>query len=88
MNNLKIIMKFSRIYFLSTEMPLQMFMRKQLLLGYLPVERDSWERELVSNRIRYAELKEELLVNPVSTKKFSYSLVPFIDQDIEFGMFI
>ncbi|XP_072965666.1 uncharacterized protein [Typha angustifolia] len=36
----------------------------KLLLGYLPVERDSWERELVSNRIRYAELKEELLVNP------------------------
>ncbi|XP_020088979.1 TBC1 domain family member 13-like isoform X1 [Ananas comosus] len=34
---------------------------KQLFLGYLPVERDAWERELAGNRSRYAELKDELL---------------------------
>ncbi|XP_073111090.1 uncharacterized protein [Elaeis guineensis] len=36
----------------------------KLLLGYLPAEIDAWEGELASNRLRYAELKEELLVNP------------------------
>ncbi|XP_008792039.1 TBC domain-containing protein C1952.17c-like isoform X4 [Phoenix dactylifera] len=36
----------------------------KLLLGYLPAERDAWEGELANNRLRYAELKEELLVNP------------------------
>ncbi|XP_073111087.1 uncharacterized protein [Elaeis guineensis] len=36
----------------------------ELLLGYLPAEIDAWEGELASNRLRYAELKEELLVNP------------------------
>jgi len=39
----------------------------QLLLGYLPVEKDAWEVELTNNRLRYADLKAELLVNPVST---------------------
>ncbi|WOK93946.1 TBC1 domain family member 13-like [Canna indica] len=36
----------------------------KLLLGYLPAERDLWEEELLKNRLRYAELKRELLVNP------------------------
>ncbi|RWW71562.1 hypothetical protein BHE74_00020686 [Ensete ventricosum] len=39
---------------------------KQLLLGYLPAEKDLWEGELANNRLRYAELKRELLLNPVS----------------------
>lgn len=41
-------------------------MMKQLLLGYLPTEKDLWEGELAKNRSRYAELKRELLLNPVS----------------------
>ncbi|XP_039142616.1 TBC domain-containing protein C1952.17c-like [Dioscorea cayenensis subsp. rotundata] len=36
----------------------------KLLLGYLPPEKDDWERELAANRSRYAELKKELLINP------------------------
>ncbi|RRT55393.1 hypothetical protein B296_00019001 [Ensete ventricosum] len=40
---------------------------KQLLLGYLPAEKDLWEGELANNRLRYAELKRELLLNPVKS---------------------
>ncbi|KAJ8455398.1 hypothetical protein OPV22_006545 [Ensete ventricosum] len=36
----------------------------KLLLGYLPAEKDLWEGELANNRLRYAELKRELLLNP------------------------
>lgn len=39
---------------------------KQLLLGYLPTQKDLWEEELVKNRLRFSELKREHLVNPVS----------------------
>lgn len=39
---------------------------KQLLLGYLPASRDLWEKELTENRLKYAKLKEELLLSPVS----------------------
>ena len=37
----------------------------QLLLGYLPASHDLWEKELTENRLKYAKLKEELLVSPV-----------------------
>ncbi|RWW31705.1 hypothetical protein GW17_00003661 [Ensete ventricosum] len=48
---------------------------KQLLLGYLPAEKDLWEGELANNRLRYAELKRELLLNPVSAYgRFSFSI--------------
>ncbi|CAB4318986.1 unnamed protein product [Prunus armeniaca] len=36
----------------------------KLLLGYLPPSRDLWEKELIENRLKYAKLKEELLVSP------------------------
>ncbi|XP_020521479.1 TBC1 domain family member 13 isoform X2 [Amborella trichopoda] len=36
----------------------------KLLLGYLPLERDSWDIELSKNRSKYAALKEELILNP------------------------
>ncbi|XP_026661088.1 TBC1 domain family member 13-like isoform X3 [Phoenix dactylifera] len=49
----------------------------KLLLGYLPAERDAWEGELANNRLRYAELKEELLVNPDA------EIVGQIDRDLE-----
>ncbi|GMN58192.1 hypothetical protein TIFTF001_027292 [Ficus carica] len=38
----------------------------KLLLGYLPPSRELWEKELAENRMKYAKLKEELLVSPVS----------------------
>jgi hypothetical protein len=37
----------------------------QLLLGYLPPSRELWEKELMENRLKYAKLKEELLLSPV-----------------------
>ncbi|GKV06310.1 hypothetical protein SLEP1_g18210 [Rubroshorea leprosula] len=36
----------------------------KLLLGYLPPSRDLWEKELTENRLKYAKLKEELLLTP------------------------
>ncbi|GMH20547.1 hypothetical protein Nepgr_022388 [Nepenthes gracilis] len=36
----------------------------KLLLGYLPASRDLWEKVLAENRLKYAELKEELLLSP------------------------
>ncbi|XP_059637964.1 uncharacterized protein LOC132279912 [Cornus florida] len=36
----------------------------KLLLGYLPASRDLWEKELIENRLKYAKLKEELLLSP------------------------
>ncbi|KAL6006294.1 hypothetical protein ACLOJK_040340 [Asimina triloba] len=36
----------------------------KILLGYLPADRDAWERELSLNRSKYAMLKEEHLLNP------------------------
>ncbi|XP_057485552.1 uncharacterized protein LOC130771874 isoform X1 [Actinidia eriantha] len=36
----------------------------KLLLGYLPASRDLWEKELAENRLKYAKLKEELLLSP------------------------
>jgi hypothetical protein len=38
----------------------------QLLLGYLSPSHDVWEKELTENRQKYAKLKEELLLSPVS----------------------
>lgn len=40
----------------------------QLLLGYLPTEKALWPTELVKKRSQYKHFKEELLVNPVSSK--------------------
>ena len=34
-------------------------------MGYLPPSRDLWEKEQTENRLKYAKLKEELLLNPV-----------------------
>ncbi|XP_057507672.1 TBC domain-containing protein C1952.17c-like [Actinidia eriantha] len=36
----------------------------KLLLGYLPASHDLWEKELAENRLKYAKLKEELLLSP------------------------
>ncbi|GLT26201.1 hypothetical protein SLA2020_012830 [Shorea laevis] len=36
----------------------------KLLLGFLPPSRDLWEKELTENRLKYAKLKEELLLTP------------------------
>ncbi|XP_062010578.1 uncharacterized protein LOC133726958 [Rosa rugosa] len=36
----------------------------KLLLGYLPSSRELWEKELMENRLKYAKLKEELLLSP------------------------
>ncbi|GAB4832862.1 hypothetical protein Ancab_006877 [Ancistrocladus abbreviatus] len=36
----------------------------KLLLGYLPDSRDLWEKVLSENRLKYAKLKEELLLTP------------------------
>ncbi|PRQ46367.1 putative Rab-GTPase-TBC domain-containing protein [Rosa chinensis] len=36
----------------------------KLLLGYLPSSREFWEKELMENRLKYAKLKEELLLSP------------------------
>ncbi|KAK9268537.1 hypothetical protein L1049_001492 [Liquidambar formosana] len=36
----------------------------KLLLDYLPASRDLWEKELTENRLKYAKLKEELLLSP------------------------
>ncbi|XP_061345273.1 TBC domain-containing protein C1952.17c-like isoform X2 [Gastrolobium bilobum] len=36
----------------------------KLLLGYLPSSHDLWEKQLQENRQKYANLKEELLLNP------------------------
>lgn len=36
----------------------------KLLLGYLPTSRDSWEKELAENRLKYDKLKEDLLLSP------------------------
>ena len=40
----------------------------QLLLCYLSPSRDVWEKELTENRQKYAKLKEELLLSPVSVQ--------------------
>lgn len=36
----------------------------KLLLGYLPPSRNLWEKELSENRLKYAKLKEDLLISP------------------------
>uniref|UniRef100_A0A5B7B1R2 Putative TBC1 domain family member 13 n=1 Tax=Davidia involucrata TaxID=16924 RepID=A0A5B7B1R2_DAVIN len=36
----------------------------KLLLAYIPASRDLWEKELTENRLKYAKLKEELLLTP------------------------
>ncbi|GAB2243733.1 hypothetical protein Droror1_Dr00023861 [Drosera rotundifolia] len=36
----------------------------KLLLGYLPTSRVLWEKVLYENRLKYAELREELLLSP------------------------
>ncbi|KAJ1443891.1 Rab-GTPase-TBC domain [Sesbania bispinosa] len=36
----------------------------KLLLGYLPSSYDLWEKQLKENRQKYANLKEEILLNP------------------------
>ncbi|CAI0542894.1 unnamed protein product [Linum tenue] len=38
----------------------------KLLLDYLPPSQDLWDKELSGNREKYAKLKEELLLTPVS----------------------
>ncbi|KAL6331146.1 hypothetical protein AAG906_009574 [Vitis piasezkii] len=47
----------------------------KLLLGYLPASRDLWEKELTENRLKYAKLKEELLLSPVS--------IDAMEQDVD-----
>ncbi|KAK1298765.1 hypothetical protein QJS10_CPB14g01061 [Acorus calamus] len=49
----------------------------ELLLGYLPAARDSWEADLANNRSKYAALKEEELSNPDT------EIVEQIDRDVQ-----
>jgi len=37
----------------------------QLLLGYLPSSHELWETQLKENRLKYVNMKKELLLNPV-----------------------
>uniref|UniRef100_A0A803LHA4 Rab-GAP TBC domain-containing protein n=1 Tax=Chenopodium quinoa TaxID=63459 RepID=A0A803LHA4_CHEQI len=37
----------------------------KLLLGYLPPSRDSWQKVLSENRVKYSKLKEEYLLSPL-----------------------
>lgn len=37
----------------------------QLLLGYLPKNRELWGQELDRKRVQYNDFREEFLVNPV-----------------------
>ncbi|KAA8535097.1 hypothetical protein F0562_030100 [Nyssa sinensis] len=41
----------------------------KLLLGYLPASRDLWDKELTENRLKYAKLKEELLLSPSESSR-------------------
>lgn len=43
----------------------------KLLLDYLPANRDAWKEELSVNRLRYAQLKKELLLNPFRQSEIS-----------------
>ncbi|KAF6156656.1 hypothetical protein GIB67_017792 [Kingdonia uniflora] len=44
----------------------------KLLLGYLPASRDMWEEELAQNRLKYASLKEEFLLDPSKSTNRNY----------------
>lgn len=52
----------------------------QLLLGYLPPSRELWEKELMENRLKYAKLKEELLLCKMLTKLQASKLNKSIHQ--------
>ncbi|KAF5183146.1 Tbc1 domain family member [Thalictrum thalictroides] len=55
----------------------------KLLLGYLPASQDLQEGELAERRLKYAKLKNELLINPTElTRKWDKPLV-IIEQDKE-----
>lgn len=43
----------------------------QLLLGYLPYDREFWMQELAKKRSQYKAFKEEFLMNPVGLLQYS-----------------
>ncbi|GAV66166.1 RabGAP-TBC domain-containing protein [Cephalotus follicularis] len=45
----------------------------KLLLGYLPPDRALWSTELAKKRLQYKHFKEELLMNPVITRRMDKS---------------
>ncbi|KAF8406941.1 hypothetical protein HHK36_006062 [Tetracentron sinense] len=53
----------------------------KLLLGYLPASRDLWERELADNRLKYATLKEEMLLNPSEFARRKEEVLVCSDRD-------
>ncbi|XP_021817799.1 TBC1 domain family member 13-like isoform X2 [Prunus avium] len=52
----------------------------KLLLGYLPPSRDLWEKELIENRLKYAKLKEELLVSPSQLTRKKVGALSYCDH--------
>ena len=55
----------------------------QLLLGYLPTDRDFWPHELQKKRSRYSVYKEEFLLNPVS---YNYLPQQLVDEYIYWSL--
>ncbi|KAL5547850.1 hypothetical protein UlMin_003081 [Ulmus minor] len=55
----------------------------KLLLGYLPPSRDLWEKELTENRLKYAKLKEELLLSPSEVTNKNNGASGSNDQPVE-----
>ncbi|XP_019078708.1 uncharacterized protein LOC100264542 isoform X4 [Vitis vinifera] len=55
----------------------------KLLLGYLPASRDLWEKELTENRLKYAKLKEELLLSPAEYTRRKTEALDAMEQDVD-----
>lgn len=53
----------------------------KLLLGYLPPAREMWEKELTENRVKYAKLKEELLLTPSQLARLKDEALSSCDQN-------
>ncbi|XP_010250111.1 PREDICTED: TBC1 domain family member 13-like [Nelumbo nucifera] len=53
----------------------------KLLLGYLPASRDIWEGALTESRLKYAALKEELLLSPSEFTRRKEETIASHEQD-------
>ncbi|XP_009610879.1 uncharacterized protein [Nicotiana tomentosiformis] len=53
----------------------------KLLLGYLPTSPDLWEKELTESRLKYAKLKDELLLNPSELSRRKDKSLRFLGHD-------
>ncbi|KAK6781237.1 hypothetical protein RDI58_023421 [Solanum bulbocastanum] len=60
----------------------------KLLLGYLPTEKALWPTELVKKRSQYKHFKEELLVNPVSSKLVANAMITVKRVNVIFTSFL